>query len=179
MAYIIILVVVLVAASLVLHGYLQKRSSRKTREDSTRKPISGRTIARLSPSEIEDPAKWEIVHRKSERWRELGFGDGDLFPGYGKLCERELKLWYCDVGSKTEKGVRYLRDTYLLDYPPRDFSEIAENDIYLEQLMYPKGFEALLSGLDNKNRKRWYVAVISKRPIWLEPRSALPVEENV
>lgn len=29
-----------------------------------------------SSAKSEDDSKWEIVHRKTERWTELGFGDG-------------------------------------------------------------------------------------------------------
>jgi len=123
-----------------------------------------------------DSGKWEIVHRKTQRWTELGFGDNDKFPGYGKLYEREFEVWYCDIGSKNRKGIQKFSDKYPLNYDPRDYQKIVGEGVYVEALTNSRGYEALYTALDNKNRKRWYLALISKKPLWIETERAIEKE---
>lgn len=122
-------------------------------------------------SENDDSSKWEIVYRKTERWRELGFGDGDLFPGYGRLYDGDFECWYCDVGSKDRKDIQTVRQRFSLYNGPR-FHKIVGDYIDFEQLYNTKGYEELYSGLDKKNRKRWYFALLKKTPTWIETKSA-------
>lgn len=137
-----------------------------------------------SSAKSEDDSKWEIVHRKTERWTELGFGDGDNFPGYGRLYDREFKVWYCEVGSKEIKDERVIRDRFPLHYEPKNSKEITGEGVYLDRLDNTKGYESLYTGLDNKNRKRWYFALIKSTPTWIETDRAIEkedteIEENV
>jgi len=124
----------------------------------------------------DDAGKWEVVHRKTERWKELGFGDNEKFPGYGRLYEREFEIWYCDIGSKDRKDIQRFTDKYPLNYDPRNYQEIVGDGIYIEQLSNSKGYDALYTALDNKNRKRWYFALISKKPLWIETERAIEKE---
>jgi hypothetical protein len=115
-----------------------------------------------------DADKWEIVHRKTDRWTELGFGDNDKFPGYGRLFEREFEVWYCEIGSKERKDIQKFTDKYPLNYDPRDYQKIVGEGVYIEALTNSKEYEALYTALDNKNRKRWYFALVSKKPLLIQ-----------
>jgi hypothetical protein len=115
-----------------------------------------------------DSVKWELVRRKTERWDELGFGDGDSFPGYGKLYNREFKVWYCDINSKEKKDIQTFRDVNVLNYDPKRSIQITGPDIYLEPLRNTMQFAALYTGLDNKNRKRWYFALVAYSPTGIQ-----------
>jgi len=134
------------------------------------------TVKIGSEKKNKDCLKWEIVHRKTKRWKELGFGDGSLFPGYGQLYEREFEVWYCDVGSKEKKDVQRYYDKYPLNYGPKDCRKIVGDEISFEQLQNTKGYEGLFSGLDNIERKRWYFALIKKIPTGIETRRAVENE---
>lgn len=125
-----------------------------------------------------DDDKWEIVHRKTERWTELGFEDGDNFPGYGRLYDREFKVWYCEVGSKQINDERVVKDRYLMHYGPKNSQKITGKNVYLDRLENSKGYHALYTGLDNKNRKRWYFALIKFTPTWIETDRAIEVEKT-
>lgn len=123
-------------------------------------------------------SKWEIVHRKTIKWNELGFGDGESFPGYGRLYDREIKVWYCDVGSKEVKDEQIIKDRYPLHYEPKNSEKITGEGVYLDRLDNTKGYESLFTALDNKNRKRWYFALVKFTPTWIETDRAIE-EENV
>lgn len=123
-----------------------------------------------------ESGKWEVVHRKTERWTELGFGDDDKFPGYGRLYEREFEVWYCEIGSKERKDIQKFSDKYPLNYDPRDYQKIVGEGVYIEALTNSKDYEALYTALDNKNRKRWYFALICKKPLWIETERAIEEE---
>jgi len=134
-------------------------------------------VLKTSPIEEDDDSKWEVVNRKTTRWAELGFGDGGLFPGYGRLYDREFKVWYCNIGSKKIKGEQIIYDRFPLHYDPKNSERITGDDVYLNRLDNTKGYESLYTGLDNKNRKRWYFALITYTPTWIETARALE-EEN-
>jgi len=112
-------------------------------------------------SNNDDSSKWEIVYKNSERWNELGFslkfGDGRPFPGYGKLYDGEFGVWYCDIGSTEKKNIQFHKERF--SYSP-EFHRIVGNNINFEQLTNTRGYEALFSGIDNKNNKRWYFALL-------------------
>jgi hypothetical protein len=124
-----------------------------------------------------DNNRWEVVRRKTARWTELGFGDNDNFPGYGKLYEREFKVWYCEIGSKERRDIHKFTDKYPLNYDPRDYQKIVGEGVYVEQLVNSKKYEALYTALDNKNRKRWYFALINKKPLWIQTEKAIEKED--
>ena len=168
MIYIIIGVVVVLVIL-----YQMGKSKQKS---ETNKSVSF-NVQTNSSSKPEDNSKWEIVHRKTERWTELGFGDGDNFPGYGRLYDREFKVWYCEVGSKEIKDERVIRDRFPLHYEPKNSKEITGEGIYLDRLDHTKGYESLYTGLDNKNRKRWYFALIKFTPTWIETDRAIEKED--
>ncbi len=159
---------------------------------------NGDKISTTSKDRIEstDSTKWELVRRKSDRWKELGFGEGETFPGYGKLYDREFDVWYCDIGSKDKKAVQKFYDRNPLHYEPkergRDFtqtsipnsghkmsSEITGEGVNLERLHNTKEYEALYTGLDNKNRKRWYFALTKFTPTGIETVRALETQEEI
>jgi hypothetical protein len=118
--------------------------------------------------------KWELVRRKSERWIEL-FGDD--FPGYGKLYNREFEVWYCDVGSKVRKNIQVFYDRYPLNYRPSNSAKITGGDVDLHYLTNKKKFEDLYTGLDEKNRKRWYFALIKYTLTGIETDRAIFVAQ--
>jgi len=145
-------------------------------KNDSKKQVRFNVTTNSSSVKKEDNSKWEIVHRKTARWDEMGFGDGDSFPGYGKLYDREFKAWYCDVGSKEEKSVQIIQDRFPLNYEPKNAKELTGEGIYLDRLYNTKGYESLFTGLDNKNRKRWYFALVKYSPIWIETDRAIEVE---
>lgn len=130
-------------------------------------------------SEVDDDSSnWEVVYRKTARWEELGFGEGLLFPGYGRIYERIFEVWYCDVGSKERKCIQTFKDKYPMNYSPKKSKSITGENVYLERLSNTKGYEVLFSGLDRINRKRWYFAVIDKIPTGIETERAVePITE--
>jgi hypothetical protein len=132
-----------------------------------------------SYSDRTDYVKWELVRRKSERWKELGFGDGEAFPGYGKLYQREFQVWYCDIGSKVKMDVQIHRDKNTIYYFPVNIHKIIGEGVYLYSLNNTMGFESLFTGLDNKNRKRWYFALIKFTPTGIETACALETEKDI
>lgn len=147
-----------------------------------RKPDSelGFDIKAVINSPIDnDSDKWEIVHRKTDRWNELGFGDNDKFPGYGRIYEREFEVWNCEIGSKERKDLMRFTDKYPLNYDPKNYHEIVGEGVYLEQLSNTKDYNALYTALDNKNRKRWYFALISSKPLWIQTERAIEKEEQL
>jgi hypothetical protein len=169
MIYIIIGVIV-VLVILYQIGKSQQKSE-------TNKSVSFNVQTNSSPKSKDD-SKWEIVNRKTKRWTELGFGDGDDFPGYGRLYDREFKVWYCAVGSKEIKDARIISDRFPLNYEPKNCKEITGEGVYLDRLDNTKGYESLHTGLDNKNRKRWYFALIKFSPTWIETDRAIEKEET-
>lgn len=123
------------------------------------------TVTSYNDDELEtEDDGWEIVHKKTSRWNELGYGHGNNFPGYGKLYKRFFEVWYCEVGSKEKKGLTEHEDTYPMNYSPKNYIKITKVDIDLNSLQNTLGYEALYSGLDNKNKKRWYFAVQKSEP---------------
>lgn len=147
-------------------------------KEQNKKSNSSIKLEKREPKKKENnSAKWEIVYRKSNRWTELGFGDGDLFPGYGKLYEREFEVWYSDVGSTEKKDVRKFNDKFPLTYTPNNSSEITGENVYLDRLEKTKGYQALFSGLDQKNRKRWYFAITNSIPTWIETEREIEKED--
>ena len=175
MTFYIIIVVIIIFIILYQIG---KAKEKKENPKRFNKKIS---IEVSSVNEKKIPSKsskWETVYRKTERWKELGFGDNDLFPGYGKLFDREFKVWYCDVGSKEKKDEQLFNDRFPENYEPRNSSKIIGEGVYLDRLDNNKGFESLYSGLDNKNRKRWYFALIKTIPTWIETERAIKTEDE-
>lgn len=150
---------------------------KSNQKSETNKSVSF-NVQTNSSAKSEDDSKWEIVRRKTERWTELGFGDGDNFPGYGRLYNREFKVWYCEVGSKEIKDERVIRDRFPLHYEPKNSKEITGEGVYLDRLDNTKGYESLYTGLDNKNRKRWYFALIKSTPTWIETDRAIEKEDT-
>jgi len=148
----------------------KNKELKQVKNDRKENNISFKVTTSVNKLENTDSSQWEIVHRKTKRWDELGFGDGELFPGYGKLYNREFEVWYCDVGSKERKDIQKYSDKYPLNYQPNKHNKIVGNDIYLEQLQNTKGYEQLYSGLDKKNRKRWYFALVKKTPTLIETK---------
>lgn len=169
MTYIIIGIVVVLIVLYQIGKSQQKNEPKKS---------TSFNVHTNSSTKSEDDSKWEIVHRKTERWTELGFGDGDNFPGYGRLYDREFKVWYCEVGSKEIKDERIIRDRFPLHYEPKNSNEITGEGVYLDRLENTKGYESLYSGLDNKNRKRWYFALMKFTPTWIETDRAIEKEET-
>lgn len=143
------------------------------RETKTQTPTS---YSNKTSSPIQDNQTWELVRRKSERWKQLGFGEGENFPGYGKLYDREFEVWYIEVGSKEKMSVQVYRDRNPLHYDPKNSKNITGEDVYLERLFNTKEYESLYSGLDKKNRKRWYFALIKYSPTGIETDRAIEVE---
>jgi hypothetical protein len=154
------------------------RVEKSQQKDETNKSVffNFQTNSFLKP---EDNSKWEIVHRKTERWTELGFGDGDNFPGYGRVYYREFKVWYCDVGSKVVKNQQIIKDRHTLGYYPENSKKITGDDVYLDELYNTKGYESLYTGLDNKNRKRWYIALIKYSPTFIETKKAIEKTKTI
>lgn len=169
MAYIIIGIIVVFIIFYQIGKSQQKSETNKTVSFN---------VQTNSSSKSKNDSKWEIVHRKTERWTELGFGDGDNFPGYGRLYDREFKVWYCEVGSKEVKDERIIRDRFPLHYEPKKSKEITGEGIYLDRLENAKGYESLYTALDNKNRKRWYFALTKFTPTWIETDRAIEKEET-
>lgn len=120
---------------------------------------------------------WEIVYRNSDRWNELGFGSGDKFPGYGKLFDRELKVWCCEIGSKEIKEEKIIKDRFPYNYEPKEIESIVGDNIYFDWLENKKGYEYLKTGVDNKNRKRWYIALTKATPTGIQIERELEKEE--
>ncbi len=121
--------------------------------------------------------RWYFGLKKSERIK--GQDKVDNFPGYGRLYDRSFKVWYCDIGSKEPKNEQSFNDRFPLHYGPRDYENITGENVYLERLDNTKGYDSLYSGLDNKNRKRWYFALIQTTPIWIEAKRAIENEDTV
>ncbi len=143
------------------------------------KPVSFKVQTSFhTETKHKDDSKWEIVHRKTKRWTDLGFGDGDNFPGYGRLYDREFKVWYCEIGSKDIKDERIIRDRFPLHYDPKNSHKITGEGVYLNRLYNTKGYESLYSGLDNQNRKRWYFALTNFSPTWIETDRAIEKENT-
>lgn len=147
-------------------------------KDGKMKNNSSIKIEKKLPKKRINSSKWEVVYRNSKRWNELGFQSGELFPGYGKLYKREFEVWYSDVGSKEKKDVRKFNDKFPLNYTPNNSSEITGQNVYLERLEKTKGYQVLFSGLDQKNRKRWYFALVNAIPTWIEVEREIEKENN-
>lgn len=92
------------------------------------------------------------------------------------MYDREFKVWYCEVGSKEIKDERIIRDRFPLHYEPKSSKEITGEGVYWDRLDNTKGYESLYTGLDNKNRKRWYFALIKFTPTWIETDRAIEKE---
>ena len=101
----------------------------------------------------------------------MGFGDGDKFPGYGKLYNREFKVWFCNVGSKEKNNVQIFKDRNPLNYQPNNYEKITGPDVRLDKILDRK--KTTFSGLDNKNRKRWYFIEDNHTPTWIETTSKI------
>jgi len=147
----------------------------------------------------EEPEKGEKVYRKTDRWKELGFGDDVEFPGYGKIYKREFNVWYVDVGSKEKKGETTLKDHRVLQYEPipLEVQRITGSNFIIDERERTEGYKSLFTGLDQKNRKRWYFGLKEAEPTGIEtfsaydnpesgeyediaqPASQTPVEKNV
>lgn len=160
----------LIGIVIVFVIFYKVEKSQQRKEPNTSVSYNFQTDSTLIP---DDNSKWEIVHRKTERWTELGFGDGDNFPGYGRVYAREFKIWYCDVGSKVERGMQILKDKHTMGYYPENIKKITGDDVYFDELFNTKGYETLHTGLDKKNRKRWYVALVKYSPTYIETKKAI------
>lgn len=192
--------IVIILAAIILFAYTaRQKSGDKTpnsRPSQRAVQFTVTTNAKTDKLENSDTTKWELVRRKSDRWKELGFGEGETFPGYGKLYDREFDVWYCDIGSKDRKDIQKFYDRNPLHYEPKDRqrdmtqtsiqnniskmrSEITGEGVYLERLHNTKEYEALYTGLDNKNRKRWYFALTKFTPTGIETDRALETEEEI
>ncbi len=115
--------------------------------------------------EIEDP-NWQKIYRKSERWFEMKFDE--KFPGYGKLYNRFFDVWYCEVGSKEKKNIQSHTDTFPEHYTPDNYEIITKTDVNFEKLVNSQNYKFLFSGLDKKNRKRWYFGIKKIEPTGIE-----------
>ncbi len=129
-----------------------------------------------SGQDSENRKRWYFAIIGSERIK--GQEKVDNFPGYGRLYEREFKVWYSDVGSKDIKDEQIIQDRFPLHYEPKNSKNITGEGVYLDRLDNTKGYESLFSGLDNKNRKRWYFALVKFTPTWIETKRAIE-EESV
>lgn len=129
---------------------------------------------------VEKPGSidWEIIPKNSERWKQLGYDKGDMFPGYGKLYNREFEVWYCDVGSKERKGLQRIADVFPLNYDPKDYARITGSDVCLNWLQRTGDYETLKTGLDAKNRKRWYFGLVKYTPTGIELTRPIETEET-
>lgn len=192
MIYAILLIAVIVFIIIILGQ--QNKSNGRPREKDIGFEVN---MSSDSNDRKEDTGKWELVRRKSDRWNELGFGEGENFPGYGKLYDREFDVWYCDVGSKEKKGFQKFYDRNPLHYEPKNrrrdnkinpdlkitektmSSDITGEEVYFERLRNTKEYEALYSGLDEKNRKRWYFALINYKPTGIETDRAIETAEEI
>lgn len=176
--------VVIILAAIILFAYTsQQKGGDKTqnsRPSQRAVQFTVTTNAKTDKVENTDTTKWELVRRKSDRWKELGFGEGETFPGYGKLYDREFDVWYCDIGSKDKKAIQKFYDRNPLHYEPKDrqrtsssnnglkmSSEITGEGVILERLHNTKEYEALYTGLDKRYRKRWYFALTKFKPTGL------------
>lgn len=192
--------IVLILAAIILFAYTARQKggdkTPNSRPSQRAVQFTVTTNAKTDNVESSDTTKWELVRRKSDRWKELGFGEGETFPGYGKLYDREFDVWYCDIGSKDKKDIQKFYDRNPLHYEPKDRqrdmtqtsiqnninkmrSEITGEGVYLERLHNTKEYEALYTGLDNKNRKRWYFALTKFTPTGIETDRALETEEEI
>lgn len=124
---------------------------------------------------------WEKVYRKTDRWKELGFGDNVEFPGYGKIYNREFDVWYVDVGSKEKKGETTLKDRRVLHYEPIpiEVERITGSNFIIDERERTEGYKSLFTGLDQKNRKRWYFGLKEAEPTGIETFSAYEDPEHV
>ncbi|HPV20826.1 MAG TPA: hypothetical protein PLW37_00985 [bacterium] len=129
-------------------------------------------------NDLENSIIWETVHRYSKRWKQLKLGSGINFPGYGKIYEREFMVWYCDVNSKEKKSQQLFNDKGVLYYYPINSEKITGDGVVFERLQNIKEFKALFSGLDKKNRKRWYFALAKYEPTGIETARELISEEE-
>jgi len=169
MIYIIIIAVVIFAL-LVIIG---------KRNEKINKGISGvnfQVSTNTNDTIDKEIDKWEIVYRKTNRWAELGFGDDQDFPGYGRLYDRFFEVWYCDIGSKEKKDIYNYQDKFPLNYYPKEYEKITGENVYLEKLNNSKGYKELFTGLDNKNRRRWYFALLETKPLWVQTERAIEKE---
>lgn len=155
---------------------LYQRIRKSQQNNETNKSVSFNAHTSSSVNH-KDTSKWEIVYRETERWNELGLLGDDCFPGYGRLYDREFKVWYCDVGSKEVKDEKIIRDKSVLHYNPINNEVITGEGVYLEGLVNTKGYESLYTGLDKKNKKRWYFALVKSTPTWIETNRAIEKEE--
>lgn len=191
--------IVIILAVIILIAYTARQ---KGGDKTPNSPSQGAvqydvtTNTKTDKAESTYTTKWELVRRKSDRWKELGFGEGETFPGYGKLYDREFDVWYCDIGSKDKKDIQKFYDRNPLHYEPKDRqrdinqtsiqnninkmrSEITGEGVCLERLLNTKEYEALYTGIDNKNRKRWYFALTKFTPTGIETDRALETEEEI
>lgn len=188
--------IVIILAVVIVFVYIAKeKDGDKTSNNTTSKRevrFTAKTNVKTNRIINTDSTKWELVRRKSERWKELGFGEGETFPGYGKLYDREFDVWYCDIGSKDKKAIQKFYDRNPLHYEPKDrqktstqnnglkmSSEITGEGVILERLHNTKEYEALYTGVDNKNRKRWYFALIKFTPTGIETDRALETQDEI
>lgn len=170
MTYIIIGIVVILLVFFQIGKSQQKSDYNKA--------ITFKVQTNSSSTKSTDDSKWEIVHRKTKRWTELGLRDGDFYYCYGRLYDRQFKVWYCDVGCKEVKDEQIIRDRLPLGYEPENSKKITGEGVYLDGLYNTKGYEYLYTGLDNKNRKRWYFALIKSTPTWIETKRAFEKEDK-
>lgn len=188
--------VVIILAIIIVFAYTARQKGGDKTSNSTPSQrgveFTATTNAKTYRVENTDSTKWELVRRKSDRWKELGFGEGETFPGYGKLYDREFDVWYCDIGSKDKKAIQKFYDRNPLHYEPKNrqktsspnnglimSSEITGEGVILERLHNTKEYEALFTGLDNKNRKRWYFALTKFTPTGIETDRALETEVEI
>ncbi len=172
-------IAILVLSVIILYNFFSNgdfdsnHSSKKNAQYYSQPGRNTKTFKKL------DSASWELVRRKSERWNELGFGDGEDFPGYGKLYDREFQVWYCNVGSKEKKNIQSYKDRNPLHYEPKNSTRIIGEGIFLKRLYKTGDYEAIYTGLDNKNRKRWYFALDQFHPTGIETYRALVKVEDI
>ena len=89
--YILLAIFVLFILIAVLYN-IGKQREEKNRQNSQTGFQYNVTVNSQNKNSVDNSIGWELVRRKSERWKELGFGDGESFSGYGISMIENLKL---------------------------------------------------------------------------------------
>jgi len=100
-----------------------------------------------------------LVRRNSNRWKELKFGDGEFFPGYGKIFERTFDVLYCNIGSNDKIIQPEFKDKAILSLANGirgNYHGMTGIGLVFESLKKKQGYRKLLTTVDTKERKRWY-----------------------
>ena len=118
---------------------------------------------------------WKLVERKSDEWYENGFGDKELFPGYGKIYLRTFDVWYCKIGSKDKNEQPEYKDKAILKFYNGIFGgyeQLKGKELTFESLSKTQGYIELITAIDNKERKRWYFGLKQTDPTYIYTTAA-------